>query len=85
MIKDLVSKLPEIYQTIYGHPEYKTSRNCDHRLNYITDIVKAYQEKNKEKTGKTNVKVLDIGCAQGYYSLHLADGLQGNRALTLTS
>jgi len=82
MIKDLVSKLPEIYQTIYNHPEYKTSRNCDHRLNYITDIIKAYQA----KIGKTNLKVLDIGCAQGYYSLHLAamgcrvTGVDFNRA-----
>lgn len=68
MINDLVKKLPEVYQNIYGHPEYKTSRDCKHRESYITDVVKAYHR----KTGKMP-KVLDIGCAQGYYSLTLAE------------
>jgi O-antigen chain-terminating bifunctional methyltransferase/kinase len=68
MIKELVKKLPEVYQNIYGHPEYKTSRDCKHRESYITDVVKAY----RRKTGKMP-KVLDIGCAQGFYSLTLAE------------
>jgi O-antigen chain-terminating bifunctional methyltransferase/kinase len=68
MINDLIKKLPEVYQNIYGHPEYKTSRDCKHRESYITDVVKAY----KRKTGRLP-KVLDIGCAQGFYSLTLAE------------
>ena len=69
MIDDLIKKLPEVYQNIYGHPEYKPSRDCSNRERMIDHIVKAY----KKVTGKSEVSILDIGCAQGYYSLKLAE------------
>lgn len=42
MTKDLntlVSELPEIYQTIFGHPEWDgdAARDCNQRLDLITE------------------------------------------------
>lgn len=68
-IEELVKDLPEVYQRIYSHPEYDgASRLCQDREIYIVDVVKNLQK----KLGKTDLKVLDIGCAQGYFSLTLA-------------
>jgi O-antigen chain-terminating methyltransferase len=69
-IEKLVSELPEVYQKIYGHPELSgnTSRLCEDREQYIVQIVGNLQK----KLGRKNLKVLDIGCAQGYFSLTLA-------------
>ena len=69
-IKKLIDALPEIYQNIYGHPEYNndSSRKCDERE---ADIVKTVSELQRFK-GKKNLRVLDVGCAQGYFSLVLA-------------
>lgn len=65
-----VEKLPEIYQHIYNHPEFnKTSRTCEDREQYIVQVVSALQK----KLNKKNIKVLDLGCAQGYFSLTLAN------------
>jgi O-antigen chain-terminating methyltransferase len=69
MIQSLVEKLPEVYQPIYGHPEldHKPSRACKDRLKQITHVYKTL-----ESTLKRPLKVLDLGCAQGYFSLNLA-------------
>lgn len=69
-INELIDALPEIYQNIYGHPEYNkdSSRKCDERE---ADIVKTVSELQRFK-GKKNLRVLDVGCAQGYFSLVLA-------------
>lgn len=70
-IKKLVEALPEVYQNIYGHSEFDedSSRNCDIRKSCIIEIVKAFQD----KLGKKELKVLDLGCAQGYYSFSVAE------------
>lgn len=70
-INEYVAKIPEIYQRIYRHPEYddKSSRVCDDREKLIVDIVRQYQE----ATGEKAVRVIDIGCAQGYYCFKLAE------------
>jgi len=66
-----VENLPEIYQNIYGHPEYdgETSRKCREREVIIKKVVNDY----RRSTGKETIKVLDLGCAQGYYSFTLAE------------
>ncbi len=65
-VKTAVEKLPEIYQVIYNHSEYdgQTSRSCIDREKIISKILVAWQKCQN----KNNIKLLDIGCAQGYYS-----------------
>ena len=68
-VMECVDALPEIYQTIYGHPEYNndSSRKCAERESDILKVIKLYQN----YLGKKKLRVLDIGCAQGYYSFTL--------------
>lgn len=69
-IDDYVKALPEIYQRIWKHPEYdKSSRVCEDRTVYIVKAVKSLQE----KLGKKNIRVLDLGCAQGYFCFTLKE------------
>ncbi|QQB49316.1 methyltransferase domain-containing protein [Delftia acidovorans] len=70
MIESLVSQLPEIYQPIYGYPALssKVSRPCFDRLEKISDIYIAL----RSLLGR-QVRVLDLGCAQGFFSLKLAE------------
>lgn len=70
MIKKLVSGLPEIYQPIYGHPELsdQTSRQCTDRLAHIIRVHDTLQ-----RLLNRPLKVLDLGCAQGFFSLNLAE------------
>lgn len=69
-IKECVEKLPEIYQKIYGHPEYdnESSRLCDDRLEIIKKTVVDY----KRNTNKKEIRILDVGCAQGFFDFELA-------------
>ena len=68
-ITALVEQLPEVYQPIFKHPEFsaQASRSCLDRLEKIAAI---YDYISKEK-GRP-LKVLDLGCAQGFFSLSLA-------------
>lgn len=68
-ILELVNNLPEVYQPIYGHLDLnlKTSRICDDRL----ELVKKIYNQLSTKLNR-GLKVLDLGCAQGFFSLHLA-------------
>ena len=70
MIAELVSALPEIYQPIYTHPELSqaASRRCDDRLEAILRAHDAL----RSLLGRP-LKVLDLGCAQGFFSFHLAE------------
>ncbi|PIF93501.1 O-antigen chain-terminating methyltransferase [Acidovorax sp. 62] len=70
MIEKLVSDLPEIYQPIYGYPELsgQVSRPCFDRLEEIARIHDSLQR----QLGRP-LNVLDLGCAQGYFSLSLAE------------
>lgn len=69
-IEVLVNQLPEVYQPIFKHPEFtaQASRSCIDRLETIISI---YEYISKEK-GRP-LKVLDLGCAQGFFSLSLAE------------
>lgn len=69
-IKSLVEKLPEVYQPIFKHPEFtaQASRSCLDRLEKIASV---YDYISEEK-GRP-LKVLDLGCAQGFFSLNLAE------------
>ncbi len=64
-----VAALPEVYQPIFGHPEFSggISRTCGDRLEQITKIYKMLQM----YLGRP-LRVLDLGCAQGYLSFSLA-------------
>lgn len=68
-IEALVEDLPEVYQPIFNHPEFtaQASRGCKDRLE---KIAAAYDYISREK-GRP-LKVLDLGCAQGFFSLSLA-------------
>lgn len=65
----LVKQLPERYQPIYGHPEFsdKTTRVCDDRLEFITTIYRSLERKLNRP-----LRVLDLGCAQGFFCFNLA-------------
>lgn len=68
-LRDLVSALPEVYQTIYGHPEWdgNVSRDCNERLEKIGQVYDTLSRKLDRP-----LRVLDLGCAQGFFSLSLA-------------
>nr|BFD40621.1 hypothetical protein FFPRI1PSEUD_21200 [Pseudomonas sp. FFPRI_1] len=69
MIEQLVADLPEVYQPIFGHSDFSdhASRPCADRLEVIAVIYDALQT----LLGRP-LKILDLGCAQGYFSLSLA-------------
>ncbi len=66
---DLVKALPEVYQPIFGHPEFSkvVSRDCEDRLVHLLQNYRAL-----EKQLKRSLRVLDLGCAQGFFSFNLA-------------
>lgn len=68
-LNQLISDLPEVYQTIFGHTEWdgNASRDCNERLDIIYKIYSVLSV----KLGRP-LKVLDLGCAQGFFSLSLA-------------
>lgn len=65
----LVAALPEKYQPIFGHPELSdgSSRSCEDRLVLIRECAHQMQS----VLGRP-LRVLDLGCAQGFFSLSLA-------------
>ena len=64
----LICALPEIYQPIFDHPAYdlECSRACEDRLQEISQIYNALAA----ELGRP-LKVLDLGCAQGFFSMSL--------------
>jgi O-antigen chain-terminating methyltransferase len=68
-LSDLVANLTEVYQPIFDHPELsdRAVRECEARLADITQIYKALAS----QLGRP-LRVLDLGCAQGYFSFGLA-------------
>ncbi|MGJ8525375.1 O-antigen chain terminator bifunctional methyltransferase/kinase WbdD [Halomonadaceae bacterium LMG 33818] len=69
LLEQKVADLPEVYQTIYGHPEWDTnaSRDCNERLGLIEHQYSVLSH----QLGRP-LRVLDLGCAQGFFSLSLA-------------
>lgn len=68
-IEALVAALPEKYQPIFGHPELSdgSSRGCEDRL----QLILATAQRLRDALGRP-LRVLDLGCAQGFFSLSLA-------------
>jgi O-antigen chain-terminating bifunctional methyltransferase/kinase len=68
-LADLVAKLPEVYQPVYGHPDLSVAavRACEDRLAGISAVYDALSD----HLGRA-LRVLDLGCAQGYFSFQLA-------------
>lgn len=69
LLLNLIDDLPEIYQPIYKHEELplNVSRQCIDRWPKILDI---YRLANRHF--KRPLRILDLGCAQGFFSLKLA-------------
>lgn len=69
VVSGLVAALPEKYQPIFAHPELSdgSSRDCQDRLVLIRDCVRLLQARLRR-----GLRILDLGCAQGYFSLNLA-------------
>jgi SAM-dependent methyltransferase len=68
-LERLVATLPEIYQPIFGHPElsHRVSRASEDRLLPIIEIYRALEVQLRRP-----LRVLDLGCAQGFFCLNLA-------------
>lgn len=68
-VASLVARLPEVYQPIYGYPELSgaASRETKDRLEDIKGVYEALSI----RLGRP-LRVLDLGCAQGFISLSLA-------------
>lgn len=68
-VGELVQSLPEQYQPIFGYPEFDggAARACDERLHRISGAI-ALLASNQQSP----LRVLDLGCAQGFFSLNLA-------------
>ncbi len=65
----LVRALPELYQPVFGHPEFASaaSRPCADRLAAIVTVVDALRGELRRP-----LRIIDLGCAQGYFALELA-------------
>jgi O-antigen chain-terminating methyltransferase len=68
-INELVNALPEIYQPIFNHPELSASSSRK-SIDILKKIENSYEQ--IEKLIGRPLKVLDLGCAQGFFSLSLA-------------
>lgn len=68
-LADLIPRLPELYQPLYGHEDLSPEprRHCLDRLKMITDVSCALQQHLNRP-----LRVLDLGCAQGFFSFYLA-------------
>ncbi len=67
---EIAAALPEIYQPLFNHPELsiRVSRTCEDRLESTIRVYNLL-------AGQLNrpLRVLDLGCAQGFFSLNLAN------------
>ena len=70
MIEKIVAGLSEVYQPVYGHPELSehVSRMSEDRLEAILETYDALQNLLSRP-----LKILDLGCAQGFFSFSLAE------------
>ena len=68
-LEKLVSELSEIDHPVFGHPELANAarRDSEDRLERVVQVYKALAD----LLGKP-LKVLDLGCALGYFSFNLA-------------
>ncbi|MCZ8182159.1 MAG: methyltransferase domain-containing protein [Beijerinckiaceae bacterium] len=69
LLEAAVAALPEFYQPIYGHTErWSASRKTEDRVEAILPVVEAFATLHGRPP-----RILDIGCAQGYLALRLAE------------
>ncbi len=68
-IDALVRELPEVYQPIYGHCEFSSLARRP-SLDRLAAVAAVHDE--LRRTLCRPVRVLDLGCAQGFFSLSLA-------------
>ena len=70
LLNEIVDNLPELYQPVYGHPELsnEASRRCVDRAGVVLKIYNALSLYLARP-----LKILDLGCAQGYFSFILAE------------
>jgi O-antigen chain-terminating methyltransferase len=68
-LENLVAALPQVYQPIFGHPELLDdhARTCEDRFAQVAAVHDALRCQLQRP-----VRVLDLGCAQGWFSLSLA-------------
>ena len=68
-LENLVSELNEMYHPIFGHPElsHGARRGSETRLEKIVQVYRALADLHGRP-----LKVLDLGCALGYFSFNLA-------------
>ncbi len=68
-LPELVAALPEVYQPIFGYPKLSVavSRGSEDRFEQIVNIYRALESQLNRP-----LRVLDLGCAQGFFSLGLA-------------
>ena len=63
-----VNNLPEVYQKIYTYGDrFDSSRDCADREEHILAVCNLLENNLRRK-----LRILDLGCAQGYFSLSLA-------------
>ena len=69
-LASLVAALPEAYQPVYAHPELSStaSRACEDRWHQLRTLYLALEQ----DMGRS-LRVLDLGCAQGFFSLSLGE------------
>lgn len=68
-LEELIAALPEMYQPIFNHPELsgRAILKCEARLEHVLYIYRLLQA----QLGRP-LRVLDLGCAQGFFSFSLA-------------
>jgi O-antigen chain-terminating methyltransferase len=69
-IAELVAEVPELYQPVFWHRSISgaAARLCNDRLQHILQVYDTY----RNEIGCT-VRVLDLGCAQGFFSFARAE------------
>jgi len=81
-VDQLVNQLPQVYQPIYNYPnltDKKTvQRVCTDREKEIISIVDKYLNFTKKKF----IKILDIGCSQGYFCFKLKEHFKNRVQIT---
>lgn len=70
-LQEAVQRLPELYQPLYGHESESPDarRACADRLGCIANTLEAFRE--------MPVRLVDVGSAQGYFTLALAERFPG--------
>ena len=69
-LRELVAELPEVYQPIFGYEEYSSQASRVSKDRF--EVIKEHYLFLSEREGRP-LNVLDLGCAQGFFSFSLAE------------